>query len=72
MIVNGFVGAYEDQIRIVGEAANPQAILYRDSMTLLDVMIVVGGLTEFADGDNATIVRTQDEKAASSMCALRT
>ena len=57
VIVNGFVGAYEDQIRIVGEATNPQAILYRDSMTLLDVMIAVGGITDFAAGNKATIVR---------------
>ena len=60
VMVNGFVGAYEDQIRIVGEAASPQAILYRDSMTLLDVMIRVGGLTNFADGNNTTIIRVED------------
>ena len=40
-----------------GEAAKPQALLYRDSMTLLDVMIAVGGLTNFADGNNTTLVR---------------
>jgi polysaccharide export outer membrane protein len=60
VIVNGFVGAYEDQIRVVGEAAEPQAMLYKDSMTLLDVMIQVGGLTEFADGNKAVIVRSED------------
>ena len=60
VMVNGFVGVYEEQIRIVGEAANPQSMLYRDSMTLLDVMIQVGGLTEFADGNNAVIVRIED------------
>ena len=62
VIVNGFVGAYEDQIRVVGEAAEPQALLYRDSMTLLDVMIAVGGLTDFADGDKATIVRMDENE----------
>ena len=62
VIVNGFVGAYEDQIRVVGEATEPKALLYRDSMTLLDVMIEVGGITDFANGDKATIVRTADGK----------
>ncbi len=59
VIVNGFVGIYSEQIRIVGEASEPQALLYRDEMTLLDVMIAVGGLTEFADGNAATIVRVE-------------
>ncbi len=60
VIVNGFVGIYSEQIRIVGEASEPQALLYRDEMTLLDVMIAVGGLTDFADGNAATIVRVED------------
>lgn len=62
VIVNGFVGTYRDQIRVVGEAAEPQALLYRDSMTMLDVIIAVGGLTEFADGNNTTLVRLVDGK----------
>jgi len=57
VIVNGFVGTYSQQIRIVGEAAKPQSMLYRDSMTALDVVIAVGGITEFADGNKASIVR---------------
>jgi len=57
VIVNGSVGTYDQQIRIVGEAAEPQAMLYRDSMTALDVVIAVGGMTEFADGNKASIVR---------------
>ena len=60
IIVNGFVGPYSEQIRIIGEAAQPQAIPYRQHMTLLDVMIAVGGITDFADGNNATIVRIVD------------
>ena len=55
--VGGFVGPFSEQIRIVGEAAQPQAISYKKNMTLLDVMIAVGGLTEFADGNDAVIVR---------------
>ena len=60
VIVTGFVGVYPEQIRVVGEAAKPQALLYRDSMTLLDVIIAVGGLTNFADGNNSTLVRVID------------
>jgi polysaccharide export outer membrane protein len=48
---------FGEQIRIVGEAARPQAIAYRQNMTLLDVMILSGGLTEFADGNGAVLVR---------------
>jgi polysaccharide export outer membrane protein len=55
--VNGFQGPFNEQIRVVGEAAKPQAIPYRQSMTLLDVMIQVGGLTDFADGNSAILVR---------------
>ncbi len=48
---------YADQIRIVGEAAKPQAVAYRQNMTILDVMIQAGGMTDFADGNNAVLVR---------------
>lgn len=62
VIVNGFVGTYREQIRVLGEASEPQSLLYRDSMTLLDLMIAVGGLTTFADGNDATLVRIEDGK----------
>ena len=55
-----FVGEYDRQIRVVGQAAQPQALSYRDGMTLLDVMIAVGGLSEFASGNKAKIVRRHD------------
>jgi len=55
--VSGFVGPYSEQIRVVGEAAKPQALPYKQKMTLLDVMIAVGGLTDFADGNAASIIR---------------
>ena len=61
VIVNGFVGPYSEQVRVVGEAAKPQALPYRNGMTVLDVMIAVGGLTDFADGNGARIVRASDE-----------
>ncbi|SFM24027.1 polysaccharide export outer membrane protein [Ectothiorhodospira mobilis] len=57
VIVTGFRGPYDQQIRVVGEATNPQAIPYNEHMTLLDVMIAVGGMTEFAAGNRASIVR---------------
>lgn len=60
VIVTQFVGPYSEQIRVVGEAAKPQALPYRQKMTLLDVMIAVGGVTDFADGNGATILRAGD------------
>ena len=62
VIINSFVGPYSQQIRVVGEAAEPQVLPYRDHMSLLDVMIAVGGLTEFAAGNKASIVRMIDGK----------
>lgn len=57
VVVTSFVGPYGEQIRVVGEASKPQALPYRQNMTLLDVMIAVGGITDFADGNRATLVR---------------
>jgi len=59
VMVTGFVGAYADQIRVVGQAAKPQSLPYRANMTVLDVMIAVGGLAEFAAGNRAVLVREQ-------------
>lgn len=60
VIMTGFVGTYQQQVRVIGAAANPQAMPYRAGMTLLDVLIRVGGLTEFAAGDRSTLVRRTD------------
>ncbi|KLV00996.1 sugar ABC transporter substrate-binding protein [Photobacterium aphoticum] len=57
VMVSGFVGPYSEQVRVIGEASSPQAINYRENMTLLDVMVEVGGLTEFADGNDARLIR---------------
>lgn len=57
-----FVGRFSEQIRVVGEAAKPQSLAYRENMTLLDVLIDVGGLTEFANGNKARIIREKDGK----------
>ncbi len=60
VIVTGFVGPFTEQVRVVGAAAEPQAILYRANLTTLDVMIEVGGLTEFAAGNRATLIRAEE------------
>jgi len=60
VIVTTFVGPYSEQIRVVGEAAKPMFLPYKQKMTLLDVMIAVGGLTDFADGNGASILRTAE------------
>ncbi|HPW31236.1 MAG TPA: polysaccharide export protein, partial [Rhodoferax sp.] len=60
VIVTNFVGPYSEQIRVVGEATRPQALPYKQKMTVLDVMIAVGGLTDFADGNAASITRTSE------------
>lgn len=60
VIVTQFVGPYSEQIRVVGEAAKPQVLAYKQKMTLLDVMIAVGGVTDFADGNGATILRSAE------------
>jgi polysaccharide export outer membrane protein len=62
VIVTEFVGAYSDQVRVVGQAQQPQSLPYRANMTLLDVMIAVGGLAEFAAGDRAVIVRRDGDQ----------
>lgn len=63
VIVSGFVGPYSEQIRVIGQAAKPQTLPYKQKMTILDVMIAVGGITDFADGNSATILRTSENNA---------
>ena len=65
VIVTGFVGALGDQIRVVGQAAKPQSLPFRANMTLLDVMISVGGLAVFAADNRARLVRMVDGKSVS-------
>ena len=57
VVLTSFVGPYGQQVRVIGEAAKPQALAFRNNMTLLDVMIAVGGITDFADGNKASILR---------------
>ena len=60
VMVAGFVGTFPQQVRIVGEATAPRAVPYRANMTVLDLLIMAGGLTKFAAGNDATLVRIQD------------
>lgn len=61
VIMQGFVGEGAQQIRVVGQATTPMALQYKQGMTVLDVMIQVGGLAEFAAGNKAKIVRKTAE-----------
>lgn len=58
VIVTSFMGVPEQQVRVVGEAIEPQSVPYRQHMTLLDLMIAVGGMTEYAAGNKSVLVRT--------------
>ena len=71
IIVTNFVGTYGDQIRVVGQAAHPQSLAYRNGMTLLDVMIAVGGLGEFAAGNRARLVRIENGKQTETRVRLQ-
>jgi polysaccharide export outer membrane protein len=62
VVVTTFVGPYSEQIRVIGQATKPQSLPYRENMSLLDVMIAVDGLTDFAAGNKATILRTAGGK----------
>ena len=61
VIVGGGIGPYNQQIRVLGEASKPQALGYRENMSLVDVMITVGGLSDFADGNKAYISRIMED-----------
>lgn len=62
VVVTEFVGPYAEQIRVIGEATKPQALPYREEMTLMDVLIEVGGITDFAAGNKARIIRNIEGK----------
>jgi polysaccharide export outer membrane protein len=62
VVVTEFVGPYTEQIRVIGEATKPQALPYREEMTLMDVLIEVGGMTDFAAGNKARIIRNIEGK----------
>ena len=59
MIVTGFVGPTSRLVRIVGEAAQPKSLSFREGMTVLDALIESGGLTRFASGNRARLIRRE-------------
>ena len=62
VMVSGFIGPFSRQVRVIGAATEPMAIPYRDHMTVLDLMIATKGLTKFAAGNRAVIVRMTGDK----------
>jgi len=62
IIVRGFVGPLDKQIRVIGEAADPLALPYREHLTVLDVMIASHGLTRYAAGNRSVIIRRGTDK----------
>lgn len=71
VIVNESRGALPQQIRITGAGAEPTALAYRANMTLLDAMIAVGGLTEFAAGNKSTLTRYNTKLKKSEVFRIR-
>lgn len=65
VIVNGFAGVPEQQVRVVGEATEPRSVPYRQYMTLLDLMISVGGMTNFAAGNKSVLIRAENGQQVS-------
>ena len=60
VIVTNFSGPYAEQIRVIGDAAKPQALPYRQGRSLMDVLIAVGGITDFAAGNKASVIRLRE------------
>ncbi|MEO6023862.1 MAG: XrtA/PEP-CTERM system exopolysaccharide export protein [Burkholderiales bacterium] len=70
IIVSSFVGLYSQQVRIVGEASKPTALPYRAHMTVLDAMIASGGMTPFASGNRAKLIRKVNGRDVSTRLRL--
>lgn len=71
IIVQRFVGTFGRQIRVLGQVSRPGPIAYRDEMTLLDVMLEAGGLTQFASGNRAKLVRNVDGEPVEQRLRLK-
>jgi len=65
VIVSNFSSTFDQQVRVLGEAQEPIALPYQAGMTVLDVMVAVGGLTEFAAGNRAVLIRGKNEERTS-------
>ncbi|CAM4028221.1 XrtA/PEP-CTERM system exopolysaccharide export protein [Novosphingobium lubricantis] len=71
VIVNKFAGTFSQQVRIVGATEKPASIPFRANMTLLDAMIAVGGLSEFAAGNKARLIRFDKQSGKQKEYAVR-
>jgi polysaccharide export outer membrane protein len=71
VIVNKFAGTFSQQVRVVGATTKPASIPYRANMTVLDAMIAVGGLSEYAAGNKARLIRFDKESGKQKEFALR-
>ncbi|MET0269503.1 MAG: XrtA/PEP-CTERM system exopolysaccharide export protein [Sphingomonas sp.] len=71
VIVENFSGTYSQQVRIVGATEKPASLPYRANMTLLDAMIAVGGLNDYAAGDRARLVRFDKATGAQKEYGVR-
>ncbi len=71
VMVNKFAGTYSQQVRVIGATEKPASLPYRANMTLLDAMIAVGGLSEFASGNRAKLIRFDKERGKQTEFALR-
>ncbi len=71
IIVNKFAGTFSQQVRVVGATEKPASIPYRANMTLLDAMIAVGGLSEFAAGNRASLIRFEKQSGKQQEYSVR-
>ena len=71
VIVNKFAGTFSQQVRVVGATTKPASIPYRANMTLLDAMIAVGGLSEFAAGNKSRLIRFDKESGSQKEYAVK-
>ncbi|ABC63464.1 putative polysaccharide export protein, outer membrane [Erythrobacter litoralis HTCC2594] len=71
VIVNKFAGTFSQQVRVIGATEKPASLPYRANMTVLDAMIAVGGLSEFAAGNRAKLIRKDRRTGQQTEYALR-
>ena len=71
VIVNKFAGTFSQQVRVIGATTKPASLPYRANMTLLDAMIAVGGLSEYASGNRAKLIRFDKESGSQREFSLR-
>ena len=71
VIINKFAGTYSQQVRVIGATGKPASLPYRANMTLLDAMIAVGGLSEYAAGNRAKLIRFDKETGKQAEYSLR-